>query len=99
DFGGRREIGDEAADAHGEPRALQDAAQHRHVLQVIQVRVWFSGTSRNRRVSGQMRDTADIAACTQSGRNSGLRLLNPPGKRFVSTGASLKPLLRRSTDA
>ena len=38
---------------------------------------------------------ADIAACTASGVNSGLRLLKPPGNRFVSTGASLNPALRR----
>jgi hypothetical protein len=62
------------------------------------LRVWFSGTSRKRRVSGQIFETADIAACTHSGMNSGFRLLKPPGKRFVSTGASLKPLLRRSTE-
>jgi mRNA-degrading endonuclease toxin of MazEF toxin-antitoxin module len=39
-----------------------------------------------------------IAACTQSGRKAGFRLLKPPGKRLVSTGASLKPELRRSHD-
>jgi hypothetical protein len=37
-----------------------------------------------------------IAAWTQSGRKAGFRLLKPPGKRLVSTGASLKPELRRS---
>ena len=50
------------------------------------------------RIKGADGKTAEIAAWTQSGMKSGLRLLNPPGKRFVSTGASLKPLLRRSTE-
>jgi len=31
--------------------------------------------------------------------NEGLRLLKPAGKRLVSTGASLKPALRKSTEA
>jgi hypothetical protein len=51
-----------------------------------------------RRESGHIFCTADIAACTQSGMKSGLRLLKPPGKRLVSTGASLKPLFLRSTE-
>jgi hypothetical protein len=41
---------------------------------------------------------AIIADCTHSGRKAWLRLLKPPGKRLVSTGASLKPALRRSTE-
>ena len=39
-----------------------------------------------------------VAACTASGSISGVRLFQPPGNRFVSTGASLKPALRRSTE-
>ena len=38
-------------------------------------------------------------ACTHNDWNAGFRLLKPPGNRFVSTGATLKPLLRRSTEA
>ena len=41
---------------------------------------------------------AAIEACTASGSISLVRLLKPPGNRLVSTGASLKPALRRSTE-
>jgi hypothetical protein len=62
------------------------------------LRVWFSGISSRLRASGQIFSMAIIAACTHSGRKAWLRLLKPPGKRLVSTGASLKPALRRSTE-
>jgi hypothetical protein len=62
------------------------------------LRVWFSGISSRFLASGQIFSMADIAACTHSGRKAGLRLLKPPGNRLVSTGASLKPALRRSTE-
>jgi hypothetical protein len=39
-----------------------------------------------------------IAACTAKGSISGVRLFQPPGNRLVSTGASLKPALRMSTE-
>jgi hypothetical protein len=45
-----------------------------------------------------MRSTAAWAACTHRGRKASLRLLKPPGKRLRSTGASLKPELRRSVE-
>jgi hypothetical protein len=41
---------------------------------------------------------AAMAACTASGSISGVRLFQPPGNRLVSTGASLKPALRMSTE-
>ena len=48
--------------------------------------------------SGQYFSIAAIAACTASGNISGAKLLKPPGKRLVSTGANLKPELRKSTE-
>ena len=62
------------------------------------LRVWFSGTSSRFFASGQILAIAAVAACTASGMKAALRLLKPPGKRLVSTGASLKPELRRSTE-
>ena len=50
------------------------------------------------RLHGHYLSMATIAACTHRGRKAGLRLLKPPGNRLVSTGASLKPALRRSTE-
>ena len=41
---------------------------------------------------------AAMAACTASGSISGVRLFQPPGNRLVSTGASLNPALRISTE-
>jgi len=48
--------------------------------------------------SGQIFSIAAIAACTASGIISGVRWFQPPGNRLVSTGASLKPALRTSTE-
>ena len=62
------------------------------------LRVWFSGISSRFFASGQIFSIAAVAACTARGVNAGPRLLNPPGNRLVSTGASLKPELRRSTE-
>jgi hypothetical protein len=62
------------------------------------LRVWFSGISSSLLASGQMRSIAACAACTHSGMKASLRLLKPPGNRFRSTGASLKPELRRSVE-
>ncbi len=62
------------------------------------LRVCRSGISSRFLASGQIFSIAAIAACTASGSISGVRLLKPPGKRLVSTGASLKPALRRSTE-
>jgi hypothetical protein len=58
----------------------------------------LSGTSSRFLASGQIFSMAAIAACTASGSICGVRWLKPSGNRSVSTGASLKPALRRSTE-
>jgi hypothetical protein len=58
----------------------------------------LSGTISRFCASGQIFSIAAIAACTASGSMSGDRLCQPPGNRLVSTGASLKPALRMSTE-
>ena len=49
--------------------------------------------------SGHIFSIATDEACIDNGRKVSQRLLNPAGKRFVSTGASLNPEFLRSTDA
>ena len=58
----------------------------------------LSGISSRFFASGQIFSIAAIAACTASGIICGVRLFQPPGNKLVSTGASLKPALRISTD-
>jgi hypothetical protein len=62
------------------------------------LRGWVSGISSRLRASGQYFSMAAIAACTASGNVESDRWAKPPGNRLVSTGASLKPALRRSTE-
>src|SRR3990167_7200207 len=38
------------------------------------------------------------AAAIEEDNNCGFRLLNPAGNKFISTGASLNPALRKSTE-
>ena len=57
----------------------------------------FSGTTSRFLASGQIFSIAAIAACTASGSISCVRLFQPR-YRLVSTGASLKPALRMSTE-
>jgi len=81
------------------PRALKVGQERADTHLVARVRDDVSGTIRTRVAVGQTRSSAVCMACTHRGRKAGLRLLKPAGKRFVSTGASLKPALRRSTEA
>ncbi|MNV73883.1 hypothetical protein D3C71_1670550 [compost metagenome] len=60
--------------------------------------MWFSGMIKRLRASGQIFSMAAMAACTARGSISLVRLFQPPGNRLVSTGASLKPALRMSTE-
>ena len=60
--------------------------------------VVLSGTNSRFLASGQIFSMAAMAACTASGIISGVRWFQPAGYRLVSTGASLKPALRTSTD-
>ena len=48
--------------------------------------------------SGQTFSMATDDAWIASGEKSGFKLLKPPGNKFISTGASLKPEFLRSTD-
>ena len=61
--------------------------------------MWFSGIIKTRLTSGQTFSIAIEMACIVSGAKSGFKLLNPPGKRFVSTGVNLKTEFLRSTEA
>ena len=45
------------------------------------LRVWFSGTSSTPRASGQTRSTAAWIACTHSGRNDGIQVVEAAGEQ------------------
>ena len=63
------------------------------------LRLWFSGMMSRLRASGQIFSIEAMVACTASGSMGSVRLFQPLGNKLVSTGASLKPELRRSMEA
>jgi hypothetical protein len=74
------------------------AADLRDVLQVeLVARVVLRNQQQVARLRADLLDGAHRRLHAQR-QEGGLRLLKPPGNRLVSTGASLKPALRRSTD-
>ena len=98
ELGRRLDLRDQRADPHLEARLPQDGSQLRDVLQVELV----AGV-----VLGDEQEPARVRTDPLDRRHRRLhrerqelrvQVVEPPGKRLVSTGASLKPELRRSTD-
>ena len=96
---GRCDFGQQAADADVQSRMPQDRLQRRDILQVENICACGSRESAARCVRrGRFSQEPPSSPARRAAWNSGFRLLKPPGNRFVSTGASLKPLLRKSTE-
>ena len=98
----RRRLGEpwhQRADAHAHSGLREDVAQRLDVLQVERVaRVILGNEQHAARVRAHALD-GRLDRLHAKRQESGIEVVETAGKRFVSTGASLKPALRRSTDA